>query len=219
MAAMATLAALAFALPCWAGGVDFIKQGQEAEKAGNRNAALEAYTQAIKAGDLTAEQLSLVYRRRGSIHGYLGNNINGIDDFSRSIEHRPRGGAYSLRGYLRGVIGQYDAAEKDHEAAMDFAKDETWPNYRPWVMQHHADLLRRRGEFDKALALCEKALQINPYADVYFRRAWIYLDMGRTVQAKADYDKFAQEMQAQGISYEVFWPDERGALSRLRELR
>jgi hypothetical protein len=43
--------------------------------------------------------------------------------------------------------------------------------------------------------------------------------MGRTAQAKADFDKFEQEMKRQGVSYDVFWPDERGAISRLRELR
>ena len=120
---------------------------------------------------------------------------------------------------MRGVVGQYDLAEKDHQTAIELAKDENWANYLPWVLQHYADLWRRRGEFDKALAYCERALKLDAYADVYFRRAWIYLDMGRSTQAKADFEKFEQEMKRQGISYDVFWPDERGAISRLRELR
>jgi len=216
----AGLVAMLIALPCWANGLDLVKTGQEAEKAGNRNAALEAYGQAIQAGDLTVAQLSFVYYRRGSIHGFLGNNVSGIDDFSKSIEVNPkRGAAYSLRGYLRGVVGQYDLAEKDHQTALELAKDEKWENYQPWVLQHYADLWRRRGDFDKALTYCERALQLSPYATVHFRRAWIYLDMGRTAQAKADFDKFEQEMKRQGVSYDVFWPDERGAISRLRELR
>lgn len=207
-------------VPCWGGGYDLVKKGQEAEKMGNQNAALETYSQAIQAGDLTAAQLSFVYYRRGSIHGFLGNNINGINDFSKSIQLNPkRGAAYSLRGYLRGVVGQYDLAEKDHQFAIELAKDEKWESYLPWVLQHYADLWRRRGEFDKALAYCERALQLKPYSAVYFRYAWIYLDMGRTTQAKAYFDKFEQKMKHEETSYNVFWPDERGAISRLRELR
>jgi hypothetical protein len=45
------------------------------------------------------------------------------------------------------------------------------------------------------------------------------MDMGRTSRAKADFEKFERQMKTQGGSYDVFWPDERGAISRLRELR
>lgn len=203
-----------------AGGLDLIKKGQAAETAGNRNEALQAYTEAIQAGDLTGVQLAFAYYRRGGVKGALGDNVSGIEDFSKAIELNPRlGGAYSLRGYLRGVIGQYDLAERDHLAAIDLAKDQKWEEYLPWVLQHYADLWRRRGDFQKALAYCEKALQAKEYADVYFRRAWIYLDMGRTAQAKAEFEAFEQQMKRQGRSYDVFWPDERGAIGRLRELR
>lgn len=217
---IAGLAVVLIAVPCLAGGVDLVRKGQQAEKAGNRNAALEAYGQAIRAGDLTGAQLSFVYFRRGSIHGFLGNNIVGIEDFSKSVELDPKNGAaYSLRGYLRGVVGQYESAERDHQRAVELAKDQTWANYLPWVLQHYADLFRRRGQFDKALEYCEKALQAGQYSSVYFRRAWIYLDMGRNAQAKTEFDRFQQEMKKQGTSYDVFWPDERGAISRLQELR
>jgi hypothetical protein len=87
------------------------------------------------------------------------------------------------------------------------------------VLQHYADLWRRRGQFDKALAFCDKALQAGKYPVVYLRRAWIYLDMGRSVQAKSEFDLFEEEMKRQKHSYEVFWPDERDAVSKLRELR
>lgn len=217
---VAVLFVFVLAMPSWGGGVDLIKKGQAAEQAGNQNAALEAYGQAIQSGDLSAAQLGLTYYRRGAIKGFLGDNVGGIDDFSKSIQHNPKHGqSYSLRGYLRGTIGQYDLAEKDHVTAIDLAKEQKWEDYLPWVLQHYADLWRRRGEFDKALLYCEKALQARDYAVVYFRRAWIYLDMGQSGKAKADFEKFDQEMQRQGVSYGVFWPDERGAISRLRELR
>jgi len=216
----AALAVLVIAVPTFAGGLDLINKGQAAEKAGNSNEALHAYTGAIQSGDLTGAQIAFAYYRRGGVNGFLGDNISGIADFSKAIELNPRlGGAYSLRGYLRGVVGQYDLAERDHLAAIDLAKDQKWADYLPWVLQHYADLSRRRGEFDKALRYCEKALQTREYADVYFRRAWIYLDMGRSAQAKADFETFERMMKEQDRSYGVFWPDERGAISRLREVR
>ncbi len=49
------LMALVMALPSCAGRVDLLKKGQEAEKAGKREEALDAYTQAIQAGNLTGE--------------------------------------------------------------------------------------------------------------------------------------------------------------------
>ncbi|HEY6874399.1 MAG TPA: tetratricopeptide repeat protein [Geobacteraceae bacterium] len=216
---VAALFLLVVAMPSWGGGLDLIKKGQAAEQDGNQNAALVAYTQAIQAGDLAGAELAFAYYRRGGVKGFLGDNISGIEDFSKSIQLNPKHGpSFSLRGYLRGTVGQYDLAEKDHLTAIDLAKEQKWENYLPWVLQHYADLWRRRGDFDRALLYCEKALQAREYAVVYFRRAWIYLDMGQTAQARADFERFDREMQREGVSYSVFWPDERGAIGRLREL-
>jgi hypothetical protein len=86
------------------------------------------------------------------------------------------------------------------------------PTYQPWILQHYADIWRRRGQF------CGRALALNDYPSVYFRRAWIYLDMNRLSEAKADFARFQQEMTQQGVSYSSFWLDERGAIERLRKL-
>lgn len=206
-------------LPCRADGLDFIKQGQAAEKAGKRNAALVAYTRAIKAGDLTEEQLAFAYYRRGAVKAFLADSVSAIEDFSKSIESNPKSGmVYNLRGYLRGVIGQYDLAEKDHIIAIELATEAKGKALLPLVLANAADVWRRRGMFDKALEYCDKAAEAGSEPGIAFRRAWIYLDMGRTDQAKSEFDKFEQHMKRQKLSYDVFWPDERGAMSRLREL-
>jgi hypothetical protein len=49
------------------GGVDLIKKGIQAEKAGNRTEALDAYTRAVQASNLTREQLSYAYFPRGGV--------------------------------------------------------------------------------------------------------------------------------------------------------
>jgi tetratricopeptide (TPR) repeat protein len=217
---LAVMLAIAIASPSLAGGLDLMAGAEAAAKAGDHDGALRRYTEAIAASDLNASQLALAYYKRGGVYGYLGENIKGIQDYSKSLELNPNFGyALSLRGYLRGAIGQYDLAEKDQQAALALAGSVNSPTYQPWVMQHYADIWRRRGEFDKALDLCARALQINEYNSVYFRRAWIYLDMNRLAEAKAEFARFEKEMQRQGNSYASFWLDERGAIERLRKLR
>jgi tetratricopeptide (TPR) repeat protein len=209
-----------FAAQCWAGGIDFLKSAQEAEKAGNHEAALAAYGQAIEAGDLPPPQLSFVYYRSGALNGYLGENRRGIEDFTKSIEIDPkRGTAYVMRGYLRGVVGQYDLAEKDYQAAVDLTKAQAWGGYMSWTLQTRADLYRRRGKFTEALADCDQALQPGPNAMVNFRRATIYLDMGRKADAKVEFDAFEKAVAAKEVSHDALWPDERKALERLQKLR
>lgn len=214
------LAALAlFAHASWAGGLEMIKAGQIAEDEGRHGAALTAYKNAIAAGDLTKNQLAGAYSRMAGIKGFLGENVSGIEDYSKAIELNPQmGSAFSLRGYLRGTIGQYDLAEKDHQTAVDLAKNQKWDNYLPWVLQHYADLWRRRGDFQRALAYCDRADKVAKYPVVSFRRAWIFLDMGRLKDARREFQNFTTQADKEKLSFGVFWPDERGAIARLREL-
>ncbi|MGH8482574.1 MAG: tetratricopeptide repeat protein, partial [Nevskiaceae bacterium] len=216
-AALAVLM-LGLARPSWGVGLELVIEGREAELAGRRDAALTAYGEAAKAGDLTNAQKAYVYSRMGSIRGYLGENIKAISDYTKAVELDAKlGRAYSLRGYLRGAVGQYDLAEKDHQAAVALAKDQKSDDYLPWVLQHYADLWRRRGDFARALKYCDQADRAKKSPAVAFRRAWIYLDMGKAAEAKAEFQRFMKE--SQGVDFRVFWPDERGAISRLQELR
>jgi len=151
---IAVVLALACAALGLGGGVDLMNQAEAEAKAGNHDAALRTYTEAVKATDLSKAQLAHAYYKRGGVYGYLGENIKGIADYSKSLELNPNFGyALSLRGYLRGTIGQYDLAEKDQKAALALAPSMNSPTYQPWVLQHYADIWRRRGQYDKALDL------------------------------------------------------------------
>lgn len=211
---------LAFVIvePAVAGGADFLNEGNAARAAGRTNDAIAAYTKAIEAKDTTTADRAEAYRRRGSAWGFLGENIKGIADFTEALKLAPdMGAALTLRGYLRGVVGQNEAAEADQRAALALASKITYAAYKPWVLQHYADLQRRRGEFAAALKTCDEAAAAGELADVHLRRAWTYLDMGREADAKASADKFfALESDATFASY---WPDERGAIDRLKQLR
>jgi tetratricopeptide (TPR) repeat protein len=202
------------------GGIDLIRAGEAAQRAGNMNAALTAYAAAIQSSDLTASQRAYAFAKRGGVRGYLGEAVRGIDDYSRAIElDSLLANAHSLRGYLRGVIGQYDLAEKDQLAAIALSRSQQSNDLVAWELQHYADIWRRRGDYDQALAYCDKAEQLKPRADATFRRAWIYLDMGRLEQARAEYQKFVVLEAAESSAGGQYWPDERGAIGRLQELR
>lgn len=209
---------MGLAHPASAGGVEFLAEAKAAREAAKPNAALEAFTKAIKAGDLNNTDTAEAYRQRASIWATLGESTKGIADFTAALKLDPKlGPALALRGYLYGVIGNYGAAEKDQKAALALTAEFTSPRYKAWVLQLTADLARRRGDTKKALALLDEAGTLAPdYASVPFRRAWIYLDTGRKAEAKTEFLKFKK--LAEGLSYDTYWPDERGAITRLSEL-
>jgi tetratricopeptide (TPR) repeat protein len=159
------------------------------------------------------------YHDRASLWAQVCENGRAIEDFTRSITLDPGyGSSYSLRGYLRGLSGQYDLAEQDHQRAIELADRLTWENYLPWVLQHQADLWRRRGEFQRALDICDQAQQHGDYATVTFRRAWIYLDRGDDARAQAEFEKYIARFGRNGESLSNLWPDERIAVDRLQRL-
>ena len=206
-----------FTVPCWGGGLEYYQKGRAEEKAGNRLGAIKSYSLAIQAGDLSKDKLAYTYHRRASIRGFFGQSSLGISDYSKSIELNPRSGtSYSLRGYLLGVLGEYDLAQRDHLAAKALSEYSTWDSYLPWVLQHYADLWRRKGHYEKALEYCDKALKVKNYATVYFRRAWIYSNMGQYPLVRVEFEKFKKAMEKQKVSFNVFWADERAAIERLK---
>src|SRR5262245_8348395 len=209
--------AFATATPALAAGADFLNEGNAARAAGRTNDAIAAYTKAIEAKDISKADRAGAYRGRGGQWGFLGENIKGIADFTAALKLAPEmGQALTLRGYLRGVVGQYEAAEKDQRAALALVSKITFEGYKTWVLQHYADLQRRRRDFETALKTCDEAAAAGDLADVHLRRAWIYLDMGRDADAKAERDKFlALETD---VAFSSYWPDERGAIERLKQL-
>jgi tetratricopeptide (TPR) repeat protein len=193
----------------------FFSRGNAWYDEGQYDKAIADYSKVIELNP----QHARAYYRRGSARGSIGDNIRAIEDFTKNIELNPNnGGAYSLRGYLRGILGQYKLAEEDHLKAIELSSQSSWENYLPWVLQHYADLWRRQGSFDEALDSCKKAIAAGEYSTVYFRRAWIYLDMGKRELACQDFKKFQEIIEREGKSYSNFWPDEREALKRLEKI-
>jgi tetratricopeptide (TPR) repeat protein len=211
---------LAFARPAAADGYDHARAGADAEGKGRYEEALSRYTKAIDSGDLNNAALAQVHYRRGALRAYFGQTHAAIEDLTIAIERQPGlGEAHSMRGYLRGALGEDAAAELDHKAAIDQAPDDGRGRYLAWALQHHADLRRRQRRFGEALAIIDRALAAHDYADAYFRRAWIHLDMGRLDDARADYRRFletaARDRRSPNNDY---WPDEREAVGRLKVL-
>jgi tetratricopeptide (TPR) repeat protein len=208
---------LSTVVPCYANGRELLKNAIAAEAENDVDAALLLYSAAIEAGDLSNGKLARCHYARAGQWARHCENGRAIADYTKCIELAPQHGpAYSLRGYLRGISGQYDLAEEDQQIALKLAEVIGWNDYLPWVQQHHADLWRRRGEFDKALKICDQALEKSDYPTIYFRRAWIHLERKDFASAKTDFESFQRERMKQEKSIDTYWPDERIAFERLK---
>jgi tetratricopeptide (TPR) repeat protein len=64
------------------------------------------------------------------------------------------------------------------------------------------------------LDLLQRALNAKEYPAAYFRRAWVYADMGRNDLALADFKRFAKLEK----DSDRYWPDERSTIQRLKAL-
>jgi len=183
-----------------------MEQAAAAGKAAAHDEAIRLYSQAIAREGL---------QQRAGQWARVCEFGRAMEDYTHVIALAPRHGpAYSLRGYLRGLCGLHAQAVLDHRQAAELADRFNKKDYLAWALQHEADMWRRRGAFDKALAVCVQALEADDYPTVHFRMAWIHLDRGDDAAAKAAYAIFKSKKP----SLQGMWPDERIALERLERL-
>lgn len=201
------------------GGTNVFGQARRQAGVPTEDQAVKLLSEMIDRGEVEGDKLVNAYRQRASLYAQQSEYGRAMQDFTSAIELDPDlGQAYSLRGYLRGLCGMHKAAMADHAKAEELAEKNRWKHYKAWVLQHKADTLRRQRKFDQAISVCNDALKDSNYATVWFRRAWIYLDMGEWDKAAADFERFKLEAKRQNHSMALFWPDERIAIQRLTKL-
>ncbi|MCP4668122.1 MAG: hypothetical protein GY849_17370 [Deltaproteobacteria bacterium] len=61
-------------------------------------------------------------------------------------------------------------------------------------------------------------MDAGEYSTADFRRAEIYLDMGKHDLARRDFKKFQEISKRKGKTLSGFWPDEREAVRRLKKI-
>ncbi len=79
----------AMATTAHAGGVDLAKQGQAAQQKGDWAQAIDLYSQALAAGDLSTKSKALVLGLRANAYGATGDRDHALADFAAAMDAEP----------------------------------------------------------------------------------------------------------------------------------
>ncbi len=102
-------------------GYDAFKKGYAAVQAGDFDLAIDLYTRAIKAGDLSLEHLADAFYNRGTARSYKGAHDYAIADYSAAILNKPDfPSAHYNRGFAFEASGQHTRALADFMRARAF---------------------------------------------------------------------------------------------------
>ena len=207
-----------FASGLHAAGVDDLKAAQAVAEKGTGDEAIQLFTQALAAGDLSADDQLIAHRGRGreySAKSLIADAFNRIDDgkrlrdnaiadFSAVLGAKPDDGAIlAERGQDYHMNQQFDLAVADFSAALKL-------NTSPSILLQRASSLRAKGAYDLAIADCSAALASDAHDpnldvwDIYNERGYAEFLAARYDAAAADFDK-ALELGAGSRADDVLW--------------
>ncbi len=133
---------------------------------------------------ISAENLALVYNKRGTHQANGGAHISAIADYTRAIETDPSlANAYLKRGLVHYALARYGEFVADNSAAIDVKPDYDLAYYNR-ALAHY-----RLGEYEKAIADNTSSLELVPKdALAYYNRALAYEKLGQNKHAIADFN-------------------------------
>src|SRR3989304_3609769 len=121
------------------------------------DAAIESFALAIKAGDLSTQNLADAYNNRGFAYQTKGDNDRAIQDFNEAIRLRPNApGFYINRGNAYGRKGDHDRAIQDFNEAIRLN-----PNYTN-AYNNRSVAQGRKEDNDRAIQDFNEAIRRNP---------------------------------------------------------
>jgi len=214
----AAVAVVLFVSATQAAGTADLKAAQAAAEKGTGDEAIQLFTQALAAGDLSADDQSTARKGRGreySAKSLIADAFNrqddakrlrdnAIADFSAVISAKPDDAAILIeRGQAYHMNQQFDPAIADFGAALKL-------NASPTILLQRASSLRAKGAYDGAIADCTAALASDVHDanldvwDIYNERGYAEFLAARYDAAAADFDK-ALELGASSRADDVLW--------------
>ncbi len=191
----------------------YFEQGENYQKTGNIEAAIEAYTKAIELDNKCIE----AYSNRGNLYKNLGLWEKSLGDYDEIIAIRPNNAtAYYNRGNLYREQGLLDQALKDYDQAIELQPDNAAAYGNRGVLyaeqrqedkalldynqaielgnvesyNNRGNLYRKHGQWHEALKDYHKAIELNrDYADAYGNRGNLYQKQGQEDKALEDYNQ------------------------------
>jgi|GEM_PF-1410902 len=127
--------------------------------------------------------------RRASSYGRQGKHDAAIADYSWLLERNPqdtrvrgqRGVEYAKNGQPDRAIVDYDTAIRQLRDAGQAVRDTLYIN--------RANAYRRKRDFDRAIADCDRAIAVSASARNYTERAWMSYLAGRYAKAATDVER------------------------------
>lgn len=214
----AAICTVLFASNLQAAGVADLKAAQAAAEKGTGDEAIQLFTQALAAGDLSADDQLLARKGRGreySAKSLIADAFNRLDDgkrlrdnaiadFSAVLSAKPDDAAILVeRGQDYHMNQQFDLATADFSTALKF-------NSSPSTLLQRATSQRAKGAYDEAIADCTAALASATRDanldiwDIYNERGYAEFLAARYDAAAADFDK-ALELGASSRADDVLW--------------
>lgn len=215
---VAAVCMVLFATSLQAAGVADLKAATAAAEKGTGDEAIQLFTQALAAGDLSADDQLTARKGRGREYSAKslvadaferheeGHRLrdNAIADLSAALSLKPDdAGILVERGQDYHLNQQYDLAIADFSAALK-------PGSSPTTLLQRATSLRAKGAYDEAIADCTAALASDARDagldlwDIYNERGYAEFLAARFDAAAADFGK-ALELGASSRADDVLW--------------
>lgn len=199
----AAICMVVFATNLQAAGIADLKAANAAAEKGIGDEAIQLFTQALAAGDLSADDQFIARKGRGREYSAKsmiadaferhddGRRLrdNAIADFSAALGLKPDDTSILVeRGQGYHMNGKFDSAIADFTAALKL-------NHSPSTLVQRAASLRAKGAYEEAIADCATAIASDARDagfdvwDIYNERGYAEFLAGRYDAAAADFDK------------------------------
>lgn len=158
------LAALLVGGEAAADSLSDVRTGNAAFGDGRYEAAVDAYTRAILAGDLDPEALAVTFNNRGVAYSELGDYDRAIQDYTKTLELKPgdRTAIKNLRiAHIRRAAASTNLGDQD-AALADYAKAIELDPQHPLAYMRRGQLLLDRGDVKAALDDLRRAQALDP---------------------------------------------------------
>jgi tetratricopeptide (TPR) repeat protein len=137
-------------------------------------------------------------RLRGWVRAQRGEYGGALADYDRAFEGRPLDATMLAdRASVEALAGHYTEAEAEFEAALRAEPSNPWIRARRALYLHAA-----RGDHTRAVADCDKALQLSPgHAEASLNRGLSSLALDDSRRAIVDFDRALDPRQGRGITF------------------
>jgi hypothetical protein len=166
---------------------DYYNDGFARHKAGDKDAAIEAYTRAIEVDPSYAP----AYYNRACVYLVKKNYDGLIKDTTKALElgHASQANLFSMRGTAWAGKANFDKALADHTAAIEI--DPT----HALAYNNRGNDYYRKGDMVRAMKDCDKSIELDPSSPLpWYNRGYIHYSLRKNSNAVADWQK-ALELQ------------------------